>query len=71
MFDVIIAGSGPAGLSAALMLGRARRRVLLCDTDQPRNAGSLAVHDFFSRDGIALEDLRGASAASSCALMRR
>ena len=58
MLDVIIAGGGPAGLSAALMLGRARRRVLTCDTDQPRNAGSLAVHGFFSRDGIAPEDLR-------------
>ncbi len=58
MFDVIIVGGGPAGLSAALMLGRARRRVLICDTDQPRNAAATAVHGFFSRDGIAPEDLR-------------
>jgi thioredoxin reductase len=71
MFDVIIAGGGPAGLSGALMLGRARRRVLIWDTDQPRNAGSLAIYGFFSRDGIGLEDLRGAAAVSSCALMRR
>jgi thioredoxin reductase len=58
MFDVIIVGGGPAGLSAALMLGRARRRVLICDTDQPRNAVSPAVHGFLSRDGTAPEDLR-------------
>ncbi len=58
MFDAIIVGGGPAGLSAALMLGRARRRVLICDTDQPRNAVSPALHGFLSRDGTAPEDLR-------------
>ncbi len=58
MFDVIIAGAGPAGLNAALVLGRARRRVLVCDTDHPRNAVSLAVHGFLSRDGASPEELR-------------
>jgi thioredoxin reductase len=53
MFDVIIVGAGPAGLSAALMLGRSRRRVLVCDTGKPRNAAAHAVHGFLSRDGIA------------------
>ena len=51
MYDATIVGGGPAGLSAALMLGRARRRVLLCDTGEPRNAASHAMHGFLSRDG--------------------
>jgi thioredoxin reductase len=51
MFDVVIAGGGPAGLNAALMLGRARRSVLLCDSGQPRNATVHAMHGFLSRDG--------------------
>jgi thioredoxin reductase len=53
MYDVIIVGAGPAGLSAALWLGRCRRSVLLCDTGQPRNAVSQAIHGFLTRDGIA------------------
>jgi thioredoxin reductase len=52
MFDVIVVGAGPAGLSAALMLGRCRRRVLVCDTGEPRNAASHAMHGYLSRDGI-------------------
>lgn len=52
MYDVIIVGAGPAGLSAALMLGRCRRRVLVCDTGRPRNAASRAMHGYLSRDGI-------------------
>jgi thioredoxin reductase len=58
MRDVIIAGGGPAGLSAALMLGRQRRSVLVCDDGQPRNAASGAVHGFLSRDGCDPADLR-------------
>jgi len=52
MYDVIIVGAGPAGLSAALMLGRSRRRVLVCDSGKPRNAASRAMHGFLSRDGM-------------------
>ena len=52
MYDVIIVGAGPAGLSAALILGRSRRRVLVCDTGRPRNAASRAMHGYLSRDGI-------------------
>src|SRR5437763_3544951 len=53
MFDVIVVGGGPAGLSAALMLGRCRRRVLVCDLGQPRNRRSRAVHGYLTRDGSA------------------
>jgi thioredoxin reductase len=52
MFDVIIVGGGPAGLSAALVLGRARRRVMVYDSGKYRNAASHAMHGFLSRDGI-------------------
>ena len=53
MFDVAIVGGGPAGLSAALMLGRCRRRVLVLDLGQPRNRRSDALHGYLTRDGIA------------------
>jgi len=51
-FDVLIIGAGSAGLSAALTLGRCRRRVLLADGGPPRNAPSPAVHGFLTRDGV-------------------
>jgi len=53
MFDVLIVGGGPAGLSAALALGRCRRKVLICDKGEPRNAASKALHGYLTRDGIA------------------
>jgi thioredoxin reductase len=58
MYDVIIVGGGPAGHSAALLLGRCRRRVLVCDSGQYRNAASRALHGFLSRDGIDPTDAR-------------
>lgn len=50
-YDAVIIGGGPAGLQAALMLGRACRRVLVCDTGNPRNARAAHAHGVFTRDG--------------------
>lgn len=57
-YDAVIVGTGPAGLSAALTLGRARRSTLVIDGGPGRNAPSDGVHNFLSRDGIAPADLR-------------
>lgn len=55
--DTVIIGGGPAGLSAALVLGRCMRRVLVCNSGRYRNQRSRALHCFLSRDGIAPADL--------------
>ena len=52
-WDVIVIGGGPAGLSAALTLGRCRRTVLVCDAGRYRNRASQHMHCFLTRDGIA------------------
>jgi thioredoxin reductase len=56
--DVIIVGAGPAGLSAALVLGRACRQVLVFDAGRPRNYASRSLHGFLSRDGVDPFELR-------------
>ena len=58
MFDVLIVGGGPSGLSAALALGRARKQVRLCDAGPRRNAAAVHVHNFVTRDGTPPEDFR-------------
>jgi thioredoxin reductase len=55
--DVVVVGAGVAGLSAALILGRSRRKTLVLDGGEPRNAPSAGVHGFFSRDGVPPEEL--------------
>ncbi len=50
---MIVVGAGPAGLSAALMLGRCRRSVVVFDNGKPRNAPSRALHGYLTRDGVA------------------
>jgi thioredoxin reductase len=50
-FDVVVAGGGPAGLAAALTLGRSLRWVLLLDGGAPRNAPAAAMHNMLGRDG--------------------
>lgn len=59
VYDCVIVGGGSAGLSAALMLGRARRKVMVCAKGNPRNAPAHKAHSFFTRDGTnPLELLR-------------
>jgi thioredoxin reductase len=57
-YELIIVGGGPAGLSSALIAGRARRSVLVIDGGTPRNAAAPAVHSYLSRDGISPRDFR-------------
>lgn len=51
-YDVVIIGGGAAGLSAALLLGRARRRVAVVDDGQPRNGRADHIHGYLTRDGV-------------------
>ncbi|WP_240777660.1 FAD-dependent oxidoreductase [Nonomuraea basaltis] len=51
-YDVVVVGGGAAGLSGALTLGRARRKVLVIDAGRPRNAPAQGVHTYLSREGM-------------------
>lgn len=58
MLDVAIIGGGPAGLQAALILGRARKRAAVIDEGRPRNAVTHATHGFLTRDGVTQSEFR-------------
>jgi thioredoxin reductase len=61
--DVCVIGGGPAGLSAALVLARSRRSVLVVDAGEPRNAPAATMHAFLGRDGTAPAELLAAGRA--------
>ncbi|MDW0113288.1 NAD(P)/FAD-dependent oxidoreductase [Sporosarcina saromensis] len=58
IYDCAIIGGGPAGLSAALVLGRARRKVIVFDDNQPRNRVIRETHGFITRDGISQTEFK-------------
>ena len=63
IYDVVVVGGGAAGLSAALVLGRARRRVAVIDAGEPRNAPAAHMQGFLSRDGMPPAELLAAARA--------
>lgn len=56
-YDVVVVGGGAAGLSAALVLGRSRRSVLVVDAGEPRNAPAAHLHNYLGREGAAPAEL--------------
>jgi thioredoxin reductase len=62
-YDVVVIGGGAAGLSGALALGRARRRVAVVDDGTPRNAPAHEMHNYLGRDGTPPGDLLAAGRA--------
>src|SRR3954468_23825560 len=58
-WDCLVGGAGPPGLNAALVLGRARRRVLVLDNGAPRNYATHEMHGVLGHDGLNPAELRG------------
>lgn len=58
ILDCAVIGGGPAGLNAALVLGRSRRKTILFDDNKPRNAVTSESHGFITRDGIQPQELK-------------
>ncbi|MYY01234.1 MULTISPECIES: NAD(P)/FAD-dependent oxidoreductase [unclassified Streptomyces] len=61
LYDTVIVGGGPAGLNAALYLGRSRRRVLLIDSGDARNMAAGVMHNVLTNDGADIADFRARS----------
>jgi thioredoxin reductase len=57
IYDAIIVGGGPAGLTCAIFLGRYRRPVLIIDAGRPRNYATAGIHGFLGHHGIAPSEL--------------
>ena len=58
LWDAVIVGAGPAGLTAAVMLGRSRRRVLVIDAGSGRNRFAAHMHGVLGHDGLPPSELR-------------
>lgn len=58
MYDVIIIGGGPAGLSAALNFGRGLKRTLIIDAAEPRNRVTEESHGYLTQDGVSPDEFR-------------
>ncbi|MFS1512892.1 NAD(P)/FAD-dependent oxidoreductase [Chengkuizengella sp. SCS-71B] len=61
LFDIVIVGGGPAGLSAALVLGRSKRKVMLIDDNKPRHNVTYESHGYLTRDGITPHEFKNIS----------
>jgi thioredoxin reductase len=67
LYDAVVVGGGPAGLQAALTLGRMHRRVLLLDSGEYRNAPAEHMHNFVTHDGTPPAEFRAAARAELAA----
>ena len=67
MYEAIVIGGGPAGLQAALTLGRMHRRTLLVDSGEYRNATVERAHNLLTNDGVAPGELRARARAELAA----
>ena len=70
-WDCIVVGAGPAGLNAALVLGRARWRVLVIDSGSPRNYATHEMHGVLGHDGVIPRRYVPAAAPSSRVMRSR
>lgn len=66
-YDAVVIGGGPAGLQAALTLGRMHRRTLLLDSGEYRNAPAEHLHNFVTHDGTPPAEFRAAARAELAA----